>query len=408
MNEFAKELPPLVLGTELNNQLRILPEYDSNIRKASSPQRLIALRNIRQVFIPNKMSREIYCKLYLSLLHSLEKKTSIQAARQYNENKKMIRQQYYESILGGSDSFTILGESGIGKTSSINRAIGILSPTPVMKTSDTSIISFLQIQAPSDGSAKGLLLETLRRADEMLGSNYFEKALKSRFTTDVLVGIVSTLALTHVGILVVDEIQNLVNSKNGRVVVGMLMQLINNSGTGICMIGGPETKIFFTQSMMMARRTLGLNYNTMEYDDDFREFCKTLLRYIYVKNTPVINEELLMWLYQHSSGNASVVVGLIHDAQETAILEETEKLDLASLTSAFRKKMNMLQEFILTEPIKAPVVKNPAPNIPETIIRAPEIVVNSMGQTSEKAKKKQEDVVFALEKSGIPILRVKL
>lgn len=34
-------------------------------------------------------------------------------------------------------------------------------------------------------------------------------------TADMLIGSVSTVALNHIGLLVVDEIQNVVNSKNG-------------------------------------------------------------------------------------------------------------------------------------------------------------------------------------------------
>ena len=42
-----------------------------------------------------------------------------------------------------------------------------------------------------------------------------------------------------------------------------------------------------------------------------------------------------MWLYQHSAGNASIVVSLIHDAQEIAIIEGSEKLDIISLSVVY-------------------------------------------------------------------------
>ena len=100
MNDILRILPELITGSELDNRLCILPEYDESMRNKSIPERLIALQDIYCVFIPNKMSREIYSKLYLSLLRSLQKKQSIIATRQANENNKMIRQQSYESIIG--------------------------------------------------------------------------------------------------------------------------------------------------------------------------------------------------------------------------------------------------------------------------------------------------------------------
>ncbi len=39
----------------------------------------------------------------------------------------------------------------------------------------------------------------------------------------------------------------------------------------------------------------------------------------------------MQWLYEHSAGVTSVVVALIHDAQEIAILNGKESLDLETL-----------------------------------------------------------------------------
>ena len=130
----------------------------------------------------------------------------------------------------------------------------------------------------------------------MLQTNYHLNAMKSHPTVDMLIGTVAQVSLNHIGLLIVDEIQNVVNSKNGKTVIGTLTQLINNSGVSICMVGTPESTIFFDQAMMLARRSLGLNYTMMEYGEEFREFCKVLLGYCYVQNLPQVDEPMLMWL----------------------------------------------------------------------------------------------------------------
>lgn len=264
MDNMFNYLPEMLTGSDLDNALKILPDYDEKTKEKSTPERLIALQSIYRIFIPSQMSREIYSKMYLSLLRSLQKKQSVQAIRQYSENSKMIRSQSYESIMGGSDSFTIIGESGIGKSSSVSRAINVLSEAPAIDTEYSKIIPCLQVQAPADSSVKGLLLEILRKIDEVLGTKHHENALRSHATTDMLIGTVSQVALNHIGLLIVDEIQNVVNSKNGRTIVGTLTQLINNSGVSICMVGTPECSAFFDSAMMLARRSLGLNYQAMD------------------------------------------------------------------------------------------------------------------------------------------------
>lgn len=283
MDNIANLLPKMLTGEELDKALEILPLYDDSIMEKSVPERLVALQDIYKIYIPSKMTREIYIKMYLSLLRSLQKKQSILATRQFTENSRMIRSQSYESIIGGSDSFTIIGESGIGKSSAVSRVVNLLADSPVIEINNAKVIPCLQVQAPADSSIKGLLLEILRKADEVLETKYHENAIRSHATTDMLVGNVCQAALKHIGILIVDEIQNVVNSKNGRNIVGALTQLINNSGVSIAMVGTPECTLFFEQAFMLARRSLGLNYKAMEYGDEFRNFCKTILKYCYTK-----------------------------------------------------------------------------------------------------------------------------
>ena len=159
-------------------------------------------------------------------------------------------------------------------------------------------------------------------------------------------------ALDHIGLLMVDEIQNVCNSKNGKSLVGMLTQIINNSGISMCMVGTPESAVFFEQAMQLARRSLGLKYDVMGYGDTFKRFCEVLYSYQYVKRGTEITDAITEWLYEHSSGNISVVVSLIHDAQEIAILNGREILDLESLNEAYQQRLSLLHGFIQPKPKK--------------------------------------------------------
>ena len=216
----------------------------------------------------------------------------------------------------------------------------------------TKIIPCICVQCPFDSSVKGLLLEVLRKVDEAIDSNYYQNALRARATTDMLIGSVSQVALNHIGLLVVDEIQNVCNSKNGKSLVGMLTQLINNSGISICMVGTPESPVFYEQAMQLARRSLGLRYDVMGYGDSFKTFCEVLFSCQYVKRRTKITDAITEWLYEHSSGNISVVVSLIHDAQEIAILNGRDVLDLESLNGAYQQRLSLLHGFIQPRPKK--------------------------------------------------------
>jgi len=170
--------------------------------------------------------------LYLALLRSLQKKGTKLAVQQRNQNYRAIMQQEYSGIMGGSNSFTIIGTSGIGKSSAISMAITLITENRVIEAENphTQVVPCVIVQCPFDSSVKGMLLEILRKVDEVLDTKYYQNALRARAAKDMLIGSVSQVALNYIGMLVVDEIQNIANSKNGKSLIGALTQLINNSG----------------------------------------------------------------------------------------------------------------------------------------------------------------------------------
>lgn len=353
MNKAIKELPDMLSGKELQKAMSIIPKYDKQIQKDGNiAERLLKLSDLYSIYIPSQMSTEIYSKLYLGIIRSMRKKGNKLAVQQFNSTYRTIQNiknktgnQQYEGIIGGSDSFTIIGASGIGKSSAISRALNLIDANHVIEIEQpyTKILPCLTVQCPFDSSVKGLLLEILRKVDEQLGTDY---AQTKRFTTDMLIGAVSQVCLNHIGLLVVDEIQNVVNSKNGKNLIGSLTQLINNSGISICMVGTPESEVFFEQAMQLARRSVGLKYTALPYDEHFCEVCKCLFSYQYVRNITQIDNTIIDWLYQHSAGVISIVVSLIHDAQEIAIINGREVLDIKSLDEVYNNRLSMLHDYI--------------------------------------------------------------
>ena len=401
-------LPRMKSGDDLIIALEVLPEYNPEIRNTDTSVRLMALSDLYRVYIPSQMSLEIYSKLYLALLRSMQKKGTKLAVRQQNQNYRAIMQQEYSGIMGGSDSFTIIGTSGIGKSSAISRAINLITENRVIEADNpyTNVIPCVIVQCPFDSSVKGLLLEVLRKVDEVLDSKYYQNALRARATTDMLIGSVSQVALNHIGMLVVDEIQNVANSKNGKSLIGALTQLINNSGISICMIGTPESSRFFESAMQLARRSVGLQYTTMSNDNYFQDFCKVMFRYQYVKQKTEITDGILAWLYEHSAGITSVVVALIHDAQEITILNGKEILNMESLNEAYEQRLSLLHGYIQpsvslgnqTSKIKKKVTVHTAENeTPDDHISVADLV--------GKAKDENIDIVQLL-KSNMSVVEV--
>ena len=393
---FINNMPEMKSGQELISALTVLPEYDDSIRNENQAIRLMQLSDLYRMYIPSSMSLEIYSKLYLALLRSLQKKGTQAAVRQKYENYKRIQNQDYRGIIGGSDSFTIIGTSGIGKSSAISRAIELITENKMIEIEEpyTKIIPCVIVQCPFDSSVKGLLLEILRKVDEALETHYYQNALRARATTDMLIGSVSQVALNHIGMLIVDEIQNVVNSKNGKSLIGSLTQLINNSGISICMVGTPECTPFFEQALQLARRSVGLQYQNMPYDAYFESFCKILFDYQYTKERTEPNPAIYEWLYEHSAGILSIVVSLIHDAQEIAILSGKERLDMDTLNEAYSQRLSFLHGYI------QPCITKCS----QTSKRKKKVLIKQEINTKERIQVKLSDLAIQAKEENLDIV----
>ena len=82
---------------ELIQELTILPEYDELIQYENEAVRLICLSDLYKIYLPSQMSVEIYSKLYLALLRSLQKKSSKLSVQQQYQNYNAVKGKEHEA-----------------------------------------------------------------------------------------------------------------------------------------------------------------------------------------------------------------------------------------------------------------------------------------------------------------------
>lgn len=362
MINFSEMLPKMLFGDELRQRLTCLPTYDPSIKDMDEGTRLLKLMDLYKIFIPNNMAIEIYHKLYMMTSMSLAQKGTINSIKQMNANHKWTHGGEFHGIASGATSATIIGNSGIGKTSCIQSSVELIGGIIETKNPYHKIIPIIIVSTPFDCNYKGLLCQILISIDEVIGTNYYEKSQKSTMNAQQTLGLVCQLCHLYVGTLIIDEIQFLVEHKSGKQLYRMILQLINASCINVLLVGTNECVDFFKQAPQMARRSLGLQYGPMEYDKDFHNLCEILWSYQYTKNSSTLSEGLIAWLYEHTNGNNASLVSLVHDAQEIAILSGRENLCIESLTEAYTKRMQMLHEYIAPRQVKH---QNPKPKVME-------------------------------------------
>ena len=416
--DFSEMLPKMLFGEELKTELEVLPEYDEAFRELDAGARLLKLPDIYRIFIPNDMAYEIYHKLYSMVSVSMQRKGTAEAVRLLNAAQRGHEEtessggyaiHEYKGVATGMTSATCIGVSGIGKTSCLQAASGLCGGTIETKLPYQKLVPVLEISCPFNCSFRSLCSQMLAKLDECLGTDYYQKSLKRSINAEQVMQMVCNLANIHIGVLVIDEIQMIIENKSGNLLYRMILQLINSSNICVLMCGTPECVPFFEQNPQMARRMAGLQYGPMMYDVHFKEFCQTVFSYQYTKNKTELTDGILEWMYEHSGAIPATVTALIYSAQEISIQNGSEKLDIAALNAAYDKRMKMLHPYILPN-IKmdkkyAAQPKQPDRTIEKTIpADAVQVDIESLVVS---AKKQGEDTVEVLDRH-IPVMEVVL
>jgi len=395
--DFASMMPPLLLGDELVTAMTNLPHYDSSVRTLSASERLMLLPDIYKIFIPTNMATEIYQRIYLMTRMSLQRKGNAESVRLMNANYTWSHGGEYHGIATGASSATVIGISGIGKTSCIQSSISLLGNIIETENPYHKVIPILMVSCPFDCSYKGLLCQILIAIDEILGTTYYQKC--GKMNSQQILGMVCQLCHLHIGLLIIDEIQLLSGAtKAGSILYRMILQLINTSCINVLLVGTSECLQFFAGNQQIARRSVGLQYGAMEFDGDFRKLAEILYSYQYTKQESQLSENILFWLFEHTGGVPAVLTAIIHDAQEIAILRGRETLGIDTLTEAYSSRMQMLHGYLAKritprvisyherpKPIDTEDTSESTPSLPDGYI--------SINEMATEARNKQIDIL---------------
>ena len=364
MKELSYQLNEFLSGETLLKKMMVVPEYKDGLDIVQD--RLVAIMDIYKLFIPTLTNVDIYNRLYLSVLCSLEKKNTIEEVRQLNENfknRKSTEDRRY-GIIGGLDSFKILGSAGIGKSSAIQRCIDLISDNNLLvsEVPYKEVIPVLYVESVADGSFKNLLYSILKEVDNKLGTNYFNVNNRTTMNADTLLVLTSSILTNHVCVLVVDEIERVANdSRRGETLINYLTQLVNQTNVSVVFVGDKSSDKYFVNREYMSRRTLGIELTKLDYNEDFYNFCSYLFRYQFTYKKVELDSKLLRCLYGLTNGLPSLTVILFIETQKKAILENINSISEELFNQVFDEVFSNMKSYIRRDNIinkQKPIIDN--------------------------------------------------
>jgi hypothetical protein len=167
---------------------------------------------------------------------------------------------------------------------------------------------------------------------------------------DKLIIIMGRISFLHgLGLLVIDELQNLSVAKSGGAekMMNYFKQLRDDMKVPVLLIGTPEALGVLSGDLQVARRNAGLPpMQRMSNDEEFSLFCESLFDAQYLRQPMELQRSTTARLHWLSQGIADVVVKIFLGGQRLALSRGQERMDEELLQEVYETDLVFLHPFL--------------------------------------------------------------
>jgi hypothetical protein len=256
-----------------------------------------------------------------------------------------------------ADSMSIIGISGMGKSTAIERIL-LMYPQIIKheeyrgKYFSRTQIVWLKIDCPYDGSLSALSKSFFKAIDDLLGTRYLDKfGYLNRVTSTMMLHMTTLASMYGIGVLVIDEIQYLLNAKNNseEEMLNFFVTLSNTVGIPTVLLGTSKAQRLFTD-FKKGRRAVSegaVMWDRMAKDSvEWQFFLETLWDFQGLKNMQSISEKIKDVFYDECQGITAIAVTLFILAQERALAESKEEITTSILRATAKEDLYIIQPMI--------------------------------------------------------------
>lgn len=345
-NPLIEALPPILSPEGAYEKLSYYPLFAEHEASLPTHIRYHAIPRINQFFQPVMQHLDLEQRFSRLLRHGYVSRNP----RLPDYNRALNGTQ---DIRSTASSMTLMGFSGIGKTTAIERILS-LYPQVILHEYPLNLtqVVWLKLNCPHDGSLKSLCLDFFLKMDQLLGTNYYEKFGSRRNSISSMVTRMGQIARLHcIGAIVIDEIQHLLATRdnNSEKMMNFFVTLINEVGVPVLLIGTMRAKTVLQQDFRQARRGSGqgdMVWQQMKKDDDWDLLIESLWEYQWIQHRTALSQELNQTLYDESQGIVDIAVKLFALAQGRAIETGVERITPAAIKQVAKDDLKLVQPML--------------------------------------------------------------
>lgn len=252
----------------------------------------------------------------------------------------------------------VVGCSGIGKTRAVDRVLSLYQQVYVHDSiqgiRNFTQIVYLKVECPHDGSVKVLCTNIISAISSLTGFNY-DHLTHSRSTLALLSSATERLLKQYnVGILIIDEIQNLMTSRMEREqLFNFIVSMSNKLNVPMMFVGTPKIQKLMETDLRVSRRfsTLGVrDWEPLRFGSyDWNAFITNLWQY-YILPEPASKEDinkLMLCLFEYSQGITDLVVKLFVLSQMRAMVLRLKGIECGLIKEIFETYFKTVKPMIM-------------------------------------------------------------
>lgn len=322
-NAFIRALPPLQSQRETYRALLAEPTFDVNERNYPAYVRKHCPLRLARLFRP--MGRQVQLADRIGMV-----------IRQGYIGRNPDTGDYLKQLHAGAErieaghvaadtptkvhptgcSLALVGCSGSGKSETVNRTLATF-PQLVRHEAPFSLdqIVWLKLDSPTQGSPKQLCINFFASVDNLLQTDYLRRYGNRGHSVEyMLVHMAHVASLHALGLLVVDEIQNLSKTAIGpEALLNFLVLIINTIGIPVFIIGTLGALPIVQRNFRQARRSTGLATDIWERlpkGTEWDAFVTFLWKFQWTREPTEITSEIREVLYDESQGIVDILIKL--------------------------------------------------------------------------------------------------
>ncbi len=334
-NPLIEALPPFRQAGELIHEFGRYPCITSDERKLPKAARMLAISRLGAYLEPLPCHLDVIEKIGLIVRAGYTHRNPLKDGYRrwlvglYRDAMSGEIRALGHSTPSTAPSFALFGVSGVGKSTVVERALSFLPQIIRHERHRFVQVVWMKLDCPLDGSLKQLLRGMLAKFDDMLGTSYRKSIGRSRTIDELILDVAKIAAQHHLGVLVIDEIQNLLDASGvGQAkMLNFFVTFANEAKIPVVTVGTPRALGLLERTFREARRVGDQGtyvWDALSKGEEWMHFLGRLWEYQWTAQVASLTPALESCMYKHTQGIHALVVRLFQLTQLQAIGDGTE------------------------------------------------------------------------------------